>query len=248
LCLTILQTDLSIAAHATILNFYDTATFIHSQTSLQSHVRITTPPAILVYTLLFTSSLCSLSRLCGILALYKRAFEAAMVGRSSSAATAVEPYPRDYVNHFNGFLMDVCNCIWRSRAFTSADPNALGCLIPPSLVGALTTYVSSLDTQLSLTTLFSLSFSPTVCGVSNSYLRELEDKAEDEDDITKRHAGPVTQQSLKTVGLNGGLKLQWADYRLGVLMWMEDRNVKGIGELMYNTMKPLMASREKKQV
>jgi len=39
-------------------------------------------------------------------------------------------YSRDFVNYFNGFVMDLCNCLWRNRALNNADKNALGCQIP----------------------------------------------------------------------------------------------------------------------
>jgi centromere protein I len=150
-------------------------------------------------------------------------------------------YPKEYVNHFNGFLMDICNCIWRSRAFNTSDINALGCLLPTSIVNSLTKYVSNLDPSISLTTLFSLSMSPLFALLAISYVRELEDKKED---IEIRHAGPVTQASLKQLEKDGGLRLSWADYRLGVLRYLENKGVTGVGELMYNTMKHLMTARE----
>lgn len=157
-----------------------------------------------------------------------------------------ESYPKEYVNHFNGFLMDICNCLWRSRAFNTTDTNALGCLLPPPLLPKFTSYVSSLNTGLTLPSLFTLSYSPVLCNLSISYLRELEDRAEEEvvGGIKTRHAGPVTQKSLVTLGKEGGLQLSWADYRLGVLTYLERRGAKGVGELMYNTMKHLMTARE----
>ncbi|KFY67817.1 hypothetical protein V496_01400 [Pseudogymnoascus sp. VKM F-4515 (FW-2607)] len=80
LALTILQTGhmQSTITHHSILYFYEAMTGLLSQPSLQAHVRITTPPSSLVYTLHFAPSLSTFSRLCAILALYKRAFETAM--------------------------------------------------------------------------------------------------------------------------------------------------------------------------
>jgi centromere protein I len=164
------------------------------------------------------------------------------------AGAVIEPYHKDYVNHFNGFLMDICNCLWRSKAFNKSDTNALGCLLPSSLYPILTTYVTSLDTGLSLPMLCSLSYSPLLCNLAISYIRELEDDAEEQSEegegLKIRHAGPVTQRSLAVLDKAGGLKLSWADYRLGVLRYLERRGVKGVGELMYNTLKHLMAARE----
>ncbi|KFY46422.1 hypothetical protein V494_00465 [Pseudogymnoascus sp. VKM F-4513 (FW-928)] len=252
LTLAILQTgdSQSTITHHSILSFYEAMASLLSQPSLQPHVRITTPPSALVYTLHFAQSLSTFSRLCAILALYKRAFETAMskpvpARPDPSQGPVPESYPKEYVNHFNGFLMDICNCLWRSRAFNTTDTNALGCLLPPSLLPRFTSYVSSLDTGLTLPSLFTLSYSPVLCNLSISYLRELEDKADEaEGGIKTRHAGPVTQKSLVALGKEGGLQLSWADYRLGVLTYLERRGAKGVGELMYNTMKHLMTARE----
>ncbi|EDN90612.1 hypothetical protein SS1G_00012 [Sclerotinia sclerotiorum 1980 UF-70] len=205
-------------------------------------VRITIPPPQVVYTLYFSSNLSVIARTCNILALYKKAFEMAMAPRTNPAAPANQSYPKEYVNRFNGFLMDICNCLWRSRAFYTIDVNALGCLLPEQTMGTLSSYISKLETSLSLSSLFSISCSPAICRHAITYMRELEDQAEDE--INVRHAGPVTQVSLKKLGNDGGLSISWQDYRLGVLKYLEGKGLPGAGELMYNTMKHLMAARE----
>lgn len=100
-----------------------------------------------------------------------------------------------------------------------------------------------------------------LCNLSISYVRELEDKATEGVEggdqaaaegekvsgagtIQIRHAGPVTQRSLVQLGKDGGLKLTWPSYRLGVLRYLEGKGVMGIGELMYNTLKHLMTARD----
>ncbi|KAH7393204.1 Mis6-domain-containing protein [Cadophora sp. MPI-SDFR-AT-0126] len=244
LSLTIIQNTITVSAYSTILDFYETSAALVTHPSLKPVVRITIPPAEVIYSLLFTTSLSTVSRLCAILALYKKAFELAMAPRPANSSIQNQPsYPKDYVNHFNGYLMDVCNCFWRSRAFNTSDPNALGCLLPPDVTQVLGQYVASLDTNLSLPSLFSFSYSPVFSSLAIAYVRDLEDSSEDQ--IDRRHAGPVTQNSLKLLEKDGGLRLPWADYKLGVLTYMENQGAVGVGELMYNTMKHLMTAREK---
>jgi centromere protein I len=239
LALTVLQSSLTVTTCSTVLTFYETIAFLISQPELRTTLRIITPPPELVYTLYFTFSLCILNRLCSVLALYKRALELATSPRTTVADS--QPYTKEYIDHFNGFIMDICNCIWRSRAFNTSDANALGCLLPTEIASALTKYVSALDTSISLPGLFSLSYSPVLCQAAISYVRELEDH---EGVIDVRHTGPVTQGSLKQLEMDGGLKLSWADYRLGVLRYLESNGGAGIAELMYNTMKHLKTARE----
>jgi centromere protein I len=168
------------------------------------------------------------------LAKYKRAFEPLVAPN----VVDQQAYPKDYVNHFNGFLMDLCNCLWRSRAFNTSDVNSLGCLIPEPVTAALTKYVTSLGMGLDMAALFSLSYSPAISMQAISYLRELEDAAEGE--ISIRQAGPVTQASLRSLQRDGGINMSWRDYRLGVLQYLEGNGAPGVGQLMYNTIKNLM--------
>ncbi|KAF7875194.1 hypothetical protein EAF04_002366 [Stromatinia cepivora] len=242
LAVAILQQSSSVFTHTNILDFYEANAFLISHPTLTSTVRIAIPPPQVVYTLYFGSDLSVTARICNILALYKKAFEVAMAPRTDSTALGNQSYPKEYVNRFNGFLMDICNCLWRSRAFYTTDMNALGCLLPEQTMGTLSSYISKLDTSLSLSSLFSISCSPATCHHAITYMRELEDQAEDE--INVRHAGPVTQVSLKKLENDGGLSISWQDYRLGVLRYLEGKGLPGAGELMYNTMKHLMAARE----
>jgi centromere protein I len=243
LALTIVQTSLHVNTLSKVLEFYEATASLISQPTLRSTIRITIPPTELIYTLQFTDSLSTTSRLCAVLALYKRAFEIAMAPKPIDYSVLnQQSYSKEYVNHFNGFLMDVCNCLWRSRAFNTSDPNALACMLAPAVTQSLSKYVTSIDTQMSLATLFSFSFSPVFCLLAISYLRELEDGTEDE--IELRHPGPPTSKSLLQLEKDGGLRLPWPDYKLGVLHYMENKGVNGVGELMYNTMKHLMTARE----
>ena len=242
LAVTILQQSSSVSTYSKILDFYEANASLISHPTLTSRVRIAIPPTQLIYTLYFSSNLSIISRICNILALYKRDFEVAMAPRTDLTTPGNQSYPKDYVNHFNGFLMDICNCLWRSRAFYTTDVNALGCLLPEQTIGTLSPYISKLETSLSLNSLFSISYSPAMCHLAITYVRKLEDQAEDEIDM--RHAGPVTQVSLKKLENDGGLSISWQDYRLGVLQYLEAKGFAGVGELMYNTMKHLMTTRK----
>ncbi|KAK3377995.1 Mis6-domain-containing protein [Podospora didyma] len=239
LTLTLTQNSPSAATHLTILDFYECTTILVSQPSLLQYVEITIPSALIVYRLQFGQSLVVLSRLYGILAQYKKAWEAVMAPSSLRQLLLRE---RQQITAFNGWLMDLCNCIWRGRAFGTSDLNAQGCRIPPSLEPVLDAYVREVDSELSLGTIFDLSHSPLMCLQSISFVRELEDAEVDRspDELRTRHAGPVTHASLVQLADRGGLELSWQEYRLGVLRHLESNGFKGIPDLMYNTMKNLM--------
>ncbi|KAK8041386.1 hypothetical protein PG994_014393 [Apiospora phragmitis] len=116
----------TVATHSAVLDFYEEASRIASNPQLQRHAQIVILPPPLVYLLHFSASPATVSRLCGVLARYKAGFQTAMAGSRNSSTYSVA-----YINGFNGFLMDVCNCLWRARAFNAQDANAHGCLLPP---------------------------------------------------------------------------------------------------------------------
>ncbi|KAG9236610.1 Mis6-domain-containing protein [Amylocarpus encephaloides] len=236
LSMVLIHDSPTVSTLSAVLSFYENIGTLISLHSIINTIRIPLPPPELTYLLLFTSSLNTLSRLCGLLSAYKTAFENARQKNSHQ-------HPPSLVNTFNGYLMHVCNCISTSRAFSGKDPASRPCLQEPDTVAYLEAYVKSLERPpLTLSALFSLSFSPVLCLISISYLRELEDAKESE--ITTRHAGPVTMASLKQLEREGGVDVSWPTYRLGVLMYLERRGVKGAGNLMYNTMKVVRSARE----
>ncbi|CAK7226241.1 hypothetical protein SCUCBS95973_006134 [Sporothrix curviconia] len=266
-----------------VLDFYEevTAVLALRRVGVLACVQELIPPPMAVYTLHFHQSAAVVSRLYAVLANYKRGLEAAMArrpGRSAAAAALAQAqtradaqrqplalplteHERARVNLFNGYLMDVCNCLWRSRAFSSTDTNALGCRVDGAVVGRLAGYVQGLlNHDLPLAAAFSLSHSPTLCLQAISYLRQLEDNAmeaagasknNNNDDnngstmqpLQRRHAGPVTQAALLRLAESGGLRVTWPAYRSGLLVHLEKQGLGGIASLMYNTMKNLMNAR-----
>jgi centromere protein I len=239
LALTVTQTSPTVGTYLDILDFYQASAALFSNRNLLQLVDITIPPPLLVYLLYFSPSLAVVSRLCGILATYKRAWEAVM---SPAVARQLSRRERDQINVFNGFLMDLCNCVWRGRAFSTTDLNAQGCRIPPPSQAALEAYVRAREPDFSLGVVFGLSHSPLLCLQSIGYVWALED--EEMGDIRARHGGPVTQASLGQLANRGGLRLSWQEYRSGVLEHLAAKGFPGIPELMYNTMKNLMRARQ----
>lgn len=245
--LTLLQTSPIELVNIAIIEFYEQAIRLVNDDSLKYYIRIELPPSELIYTFFFSSSVATMSRLCGILACYKKGFEMAMSTKArndgSNRIDALS-YDRAYVNLYNGYLMDICNCFWRSRAFSDADTNSHGCLMPRPTVANLTAYVSSVDKAFSLPSLLTLSYSPVLCFQSIRSVRDLEDAAigSSGSAIRTRHAGPVTQNSLSKLAVAGGMQLSWQDYRIEVLRSLAEKNLGGIAELLKNTMTVLKNS------
>ncbi|KAF5962683.1 Mis6 domain-containing protein [Fusarium bulbicola] len=240
LTLTLCQTCPSISSRSAILDFYEQNARLVSHQVLKHYICIELLPSSLIYILFFSSSAAIVSRMCAILAFYKKGFEMAMLtkpDREKSNRIDSTSYNRTFVSLFNGYLMDMCNCFWRGRAFTNSDPNALGCMIPRSLVPVLSSYVTSVDEAHTLSSLFSMSHSPVLSLQSKRCIRSLEDAEVNSDfSLRVRHEGPPTQSSLGQLASSGGLRISWQDYRVKVLEALTARELGGITDLLKNTM------------
>lgn len=168
---------------------------------------------------------------------------------SNSAKKLGPAYDKEQVGMFNGFLMDICNCFWRGKAFAKSDAHAKGCMVSDGVITALRSYVSSLTEsgsgEMELAVLFTMSYSPLLCLQGMEHLRRLEDEEDEDFELRARHAGPVTQKSLLQIARQGGLEVVWQDYRLGLLKRLEDKEWGGIPELLYSTMRNLLDARSK---
>lgn len=244
LALTILQASPTTNSDSVILAFYEQAITLVTDTRLEQYIQITLPPSALIYTLFFSNSVATVSRICHILSCYKQPFQNANNKTQISAPVRgaiskidARTYQRDYLNLYNGYLMDICNCLMRMHAFRGDDPNAHGCLIPKTTVDALTAYVPSVDNTFSLTSLLSLSYSPVFCLQSIERLREIEDAAwEENETLETRHAGPATQANLRRLATSGGMNLPWEEYRVQVLKRLQSNSLGGVADLLVSTM------------
>ena len=214
-----------------ILTFYELVSLAVSESiaSRTGRIPMLVPPTEVMYLLMLSSSFSDVSRLCGILATYKRAFETSMNSTE---------YPKELTNSFNGYLMDACNLLWRSRALGTSDPNALGCLCPEATIHALQTYLGQF--VLPLSSIFGLTYNHLSSSLAAKVLRELEDNAEaDGQELAVRHSGPASQKSLGRLQDDGGLALSWKEYRVAVLQWLEQHGLDGVKALMFSTMMDL---------
>jgi centromere protein I len=237
-----------------ILDMYTNLAELYSHAASNGNIRLTVPLAPAVYTLALTSNLAQMSRLCNVLATYKTSFESSLTSKTlqSPVKSVGGFYSADMVGLFNGYVMDLCNLIWRNRALNSDDQNALGCLVPKATKDALDDYTKDSNEILkrrkgrldgpsfshALGLMFSLSHHVALASHSAACFAEFEDQ-----NITfgsrPRLRKPVTQKNLTALEKEGGVSLAWPEYRLKMLDWFEDLGSEGIGRLMRSTMKAL---------
>jgi len=233
-----------------VLQLYSTLSGVFSHAPTNGNIRLTIPIAPTVYVLAFTPAIAHISLLSSTLGSYKSAFEASLTSQTLQSPKPTESlYPPTLVGQFNGFVMDVCNLLWRNRGLNADDPNALGCLIPASTVKALTEYVHDLNEAMkdrrredifhyNLPAMFSLSHHGALGNASAACFADIENERNVEEG-QPRMSKPVTQKALSALEKDGGVKVSWQEYRLKMLDWLDEAGIQGIGKLMRTTMKAL---------
>ncbi|KAK6529581.1 hypothetical protein TWF281_008752 [Arthrobotrys megalospora] len=200
------------------------------------------PADTVVYSSVFIGDAVSFSRICGILADYKKAFLTHTELRSKNPNAGYTEPDRVYVDHFNGFLMDISNFFWRFRCFyhdPAKDTNALGCLMKDDFVDCLNSAANA--REFTLNGLFTLTHSPTFSRFNTDCLRFLEERYEETHDVVlnTRHAGPVTSKSLIGLAGDGGYSLEYRVFKVASLEYLKRKGFEGVHRLIYSTMKKL---------
>jgi centromere protein I len=217
------------SVESTILRYYEVLAAQRAHGS--SLPQIVLPNPHLLSLLIFSPRTDSLSRLCAVMANYKE-----MVESNLELKIFIAQYVTD---RFNGFILDMVDLLWRSRALSS-DSKTLALVCQESFMSPLRSYLQSVDREFSLSSLFGLSHSVALSSLSLKAFQDLEDAVSVNDARNvQRHVGPVTQHSLTTLGREGGITVSWKEYRLEVLDWLESRGLSGVKELMYMAIKDL---------
>ncbi|EFQ97255.1 hypothetical protein MGYG_00296 [Nannizzia gypsea CBS 118893] len=224
--------------------------YLHAPTN--HLIRLNTPPPESVYLLAFTPVLSHMSLMSNVIAIYKSSFEESLATTASADGSSRKPYPDAVVTSLNGHVLDICNLLWRNRGLNSDEPNALGCLVRSEVVELLTEYIQEVGEDLAkkgknggiyrlrLASIFSLSHHAALCGMSAMCFRNLESMAEkDGEEILARLTWPVTQKALNALHKAGGIKVDWQEYRLKMLEWLDKHGSEGIGRLMRSSMMTL---------
>jgi centromere protein I len=219
-----------------IVNFYEQLADLTTEQISQRKQVIPPilPPQSLLYSLATTTSLSQLSRLCALLVTYKRCFE-----KQEAGVTRV--YQANITELLNGYLMDICNMIWRSRALNASDANAAGILCPGEVTSGLQSYLTKVERDYNVHTIFDLSHNPMTAALAQNAFSALEEEAQNLTGADMPlHGGPLTQRSLVVLEKEGGLALSWKEYRLEILSNLERQGLDGMKKLMFATMKDLL--------
>lgn len=113
----VLEGDHPLLQHAS-LSFFE---FVSSMSIHHDIPEIIIPAGPIVYRSFLTTSAMAMSRICGIVNQYKKAFEV----NDRKTGDWVTRHTVEYLNHFNTYVMDLCNALWRNLALSHSNPSEL---------------------------------------------------------------------------------------------------------------------------
>ncbi|KAK2814315.1 hypothetical protein FQN49_008224, partial [Arthroderma sp. PD_2] len=245
------ESNINQSFSSSVVQFYVQLAELYLHAPTNSLIRLNTPPPESVYILAFTPVLSNISLMSAVIANYKSSFEQSLATTTSHGSSR-RPYPDAVVTNLNGYVLDICNLLWRNRGLNDDEPNALGCLVRKEVTKLLTEYIQGVGEDLAkkgknggiyrlrLASIFSLSHHAALCGMSAMCFRNLEsNEGKDGMEVSARLTWPVTQKALNALNKAGGIKVDWQEYRLKMLEWLDEHGSGGIGRLMRNSMMTL---------
>lgn len=188
----------------------------------------------LVYICFFVNDPLAISILCGHLNFAKLVLQEAVSNENTIKLTALH----------NSFVVDICNSLWRNKAFDiskKADGTSFGLTF--EFINSMMTKVSIFDRNSSFPLLFNINHSPAFSSRSANIVRLLEDS---DTECSMRHAGPLTQASVKELlhdPESKWLKTDYEETRIEILRALDKAGYVGLADLLFSHLKSLLNKR-----
>ncbi|KAI7865756.1 Mis6-domain-containing protein [Spinellus fusiger] len=180
----------------------------------------------------FSTSPMAVSRTCSIIYQYKLAFEFQYEPSNDwKPIHAVE-----HLEHFNMFVMDLCNALWRNALFSRSDNVARGFSMPKDIIDELIALCKERGDEMKC--IVSITHSTCFVGFSKRFA-ELKER-----NLLVQHHKPITTSSLSDLSANGGLSMSFGEYRAEFLEYLYDQGLYGVHDLLYECMSFLIQRRK----
>lgn len=253
-----------IAVQHGVLSFFD---FTSNLTKTNAPISVIIPGASIVYRCFLSDSAMAVIRICGIVYQFKQAYQAfeeeqqlqyELLVQSQIAASqdngetstklsedeVVPGYTRELVAQFNSYVMDMCNFLYRNRAFNKVDKNARSFQLDQETLAHIKQVCA--DNNLSVPTMLSFTHSVAFSGFSARFVKSLEEQQNIP--VEKRLDAPASIKALKEMSSKGGLNMKFDEYRLRYLDHLEEKKgFEGMVDFLTDTINNLLHRRFEKQ-
>ncbi|KAI8059756.1 Mis6-domain-containing protein [Thamnidium elegans] len=222
------ENDDPLLQHAT-LSFFELVANIPLQHDIPE---IIVPSIDLVCRCFFSSNAMALSRICGIICQYVVAFSE----NDKKDDDWLSRHSPDYLTMFNTYVTDICNALWKNKSLTIGG-NAMAFALSEENIENFTGICNTRGDDLG--SFSSLTQSGSLTGFSKSFLNELENQQ----GKSIYHKEVVTAESLQQLQEQGGISIDYFEYRVKFLNYLTSKGLDGIQELLSSSMKSLIKYR-----
>ncbi|KAL0074878.1 Mis6-domain-containing protein [Phycomyces blakesleeanus] len=226
------------------LSFYEQVSTLSTQHNVPE---IILPEEPFITRLFFSTSAMSVSRICGIIYQYKLAFEST----EDSIGDWTPRHTPEYLEHFNMYVMDICNALWRNLAFSQADDSTRSFSLPTETIEACRALCAARGDRIDLA--ISVTHSVSLASFSKRFMETKKKTSltecvcqmqEQEQDFPVHHQGPITADSLSALEEIGGLPVSFGEYRIQYLDYLAGQGLRGVHDLLYASMVSLINHRQ----
>jgi len=190
------------------------------------------PPLVNIF--FFVNDPYVISELCGHLNFAKSVVQRSVSSDHTIKLTALH----------NSYVVDICNSIWRNKAFDvskKADGTSFGLTF--EFINSLMTKVPIFDRNSTFSSLLNINHSPAFAFKSAKEVRALEDKTPD---CSTRHAGPLTEASVRELIQDPDakwLEISYEGTRIEILKALDKAGYVGLADLLFSHLKSLLNKR-----
>lgn len=140
----------------------------------------------------------------------------------------------------NHLVMDTLNFVWRDKSFHYLEGTSnMGMLLNPKLIDKLSTLNTFGYSNLTrISTIGNLFHNPAWSFVTAEIIWNLEDKHH----VSKRHPGPITDESVEKI--EGWIDLNYEQVKLQVLRQLDSLGYKGLADLLFTSLRSLERTRQ----
>lgn len=218
--------------HAT-LSFFETVVEANLKHKLPF---VILPSPVIIFRCLLSDTSMATSRICGLFAKYKTAFDM-LKKTSNSGSITFNGYKEtsfsnglDLIYPFNAYICDICNLLWRVRNFQNDNGEFIVTFpIPRTMIDEL-----KQDAMFPLT--FSLTHSSSFASFSRSFVMASCQK--------HKKMPPVTVESIKFPAIQDLFNKSFLDIRMSYLDFLKEKGLTGLYDFLYTFIKSLVQRRD----